>query len=74
MSKIEMPNLDKLREINQRLTLLLEDPHPGLMSWSGFLYDVLEKLAEFTPHPDFMRDLHAAEELYEDAIAKANAA
>jgi len=73
MSKIEMPNLDKLREINQRLTLLLEDPHPGLMSWSGFLYDVLEEITEFT-YPDFMRDLHAAEELYEDAIAKANAA
>jgi len=65
------PNLDELRELSKRLSVLLAEAHPGLITWQLALTGVLEKLAEVTPYPDAMRDLHAAEELYEDAIAKA---
>ncbi len=36
-----------MRELNRRLTLLLEDPHPGLMTWNMCLAEVLGKLAEY---------------------------
>jgi len=41
------PNLDELRELNRQLTMLLEDPQPGFLSWRLHLWNVLEKIAEF---------------------------
>jgi hypothetical protein len=41
------PNLDELKELNQQLTLLLEDPQPGLFTWRLHLWNVLKKIAEF---------------------------
>lgn len=41
------PNLDKLKELNRRLTALLADPQPGFMSWQGFLHEVLTEIASF---------------------------
>ena len=41
------PNLDELKELNRQLTMLLEDPQPGLFTWRLHLWDVLEKIAEF---------------------------
>lgn len=54
------PNLDTLRELNGRLTNLLDDAHPGLATWSAALLETLGAMAEFTAYPSTMRDLLAA--------------
>jgi hypothetical protein len=41
------PNLNELRELNRQLTMLLEDPQPGLFTWRLHLWDVLEKIGRF---------------------------
>lgn len=40
-----MPDLDRLRELNRRLTALLDDPQPGLFSWCQCLAEVMRDLA-----------------------------
>jgi hypothetical protein len=42
------PNLEELKELNRQLTMLLEDPQPGLVMWQMALYRVIEKIAEFS--------------------------
>jgi hypothetical protein len=37
-------NLDKLQTEAQRLVLLLEDRHPGLMTWSDFFHETLDAI------------------------------
>jgi len=41
------PNLDELKELNRQLTMLLENPQPGLLTWRLHVWDVLEKIARF---------------------------
>ena len=41
------PNLEELKELNRQLTMLLEDPQPGLFMWQIALYRVIEKIGEF---------------------------
>lgn len=41
--------LEKTKEMAQRLVDLLEDPHPGLLTWQMAVCDVLSDLAEVAP-------------------------
>jgi len=41
------PNLEELKELNRQLTVLLEDPQPGITTWQIALYRVIEKIGEF---------------------------
>jgi len=43
----DTPNLDELRDLNRRLTLLLSDPQPGLATWKLALAEVLCAIAAF---------------------------
>lgn len=36
--------LEQLKEYNRRLSALLEDPQPGLISWNMFLHDVMTQM------------------------------
>lgn len=42
-----MSNLDELRALNNRLTELLNDAQPGLITWRDALNNVLKKIGEF---------------------------
>jgi hypothetical protein len=42
-------NLDELKDLNRRLTSLLDDPQLGLFTWHQCLAEVLNKIAEFSP-------------------------
>ena len=43
----QTPNLDELKELNRQLTMLLEDPQPGITTWQLSLYRVIEEIARF---------------------------
>jgi hypothetical protein len=36
--------IDQLRECNQRLTALLADPNPGLVTWVAAVVNVINKM------------------------------
>jgi hypothetical protein len=46
----DTPGLDELRELNRRLTGLLDDPHPGLVTWMMMLSETLMKMADYAGH------------------------
>lgn len=39
------PGLARIRELNQQLSRLMEDPQPGLVTWRTLLSQTLEELA-----------------------------
>lgn len=44
--------LDRLKELNRQLQVLLADPQPGLMSWHMCLNDTMSSLiSEWTKKP-----------------------
>lgn len=45
-----MTVLDRVRELNQKLAALLEDPQVGLISWCGFYMSILDELASLRSH------------------------
>ena len=42
-----MSNIDKLKDLNRRLTAALDDPQPGLISWRGLLADICDEIAKY---------------------------
>lgn len=38
--------LERLQELNRRLAALLQDPQEGLMTWNGFLDEVMSSLVK----------------------------
>jgi hypothetical protein len=44
-----MDSLKELKEWNDKLTSLLNDPHPGLVTWKIQLADILTEIAKFAP-------------------------
>lgn len=52
MEASETPNLDGLKERVNRLHSLLEDPHPGLVSWNMMLGDTMNELVEWWTEDD----------------------
>lgn len=47
-----MTNLEELKNLNKRLTGLLEDPQPGLFTWHDALADVLLQISTFSSAPE----------------------
>lgn len=45
-----MKNIEELKELNQKLTSLLNDPQPGLITWHECVAEVLGEMAEITTH------------------------
>jgi len=45
----DTPNLDELRNLNNRLTALLNDAETGMMSWHMALAEVLIGIRKFSP-------------------------
>lgn len=41
------PGIDRLRELNERLRMLLLSPHPGLTTWRKALSETLMEMADF---------------------------
>ena len=41
-------NIDKLKEANQKLAALLNDPHEGLVTWNHFVYLRVEEIVAET--------------------------
>jgi hypothetical protein len=37
--------INQLRELNRQLKQLLDDPHPGLLTWNTCVYDVVDKMS-----------------------------
>lgn len=44
------PGIDELRELNRKLSLLLDDPQPGLFSWRIMLSETLMDMANYAGH------------------------
>lgn len=42
-----MTNIDELKEEVKGLLHLLEDPHPGLMTWQQMVHNRIKKIAVF---------------------------
>lgn len=40
--------IEEAKNITQRLTALLDDPHPGLFSWNTSYHDGLKRLCELS--------------------------
>jgi hypothetical protein len=40
-------NISKLKELNRQLTVLLDDPQPGLFMWNEAMYKTLTKISSF---------------------------
>jgi hypothetical protein len=43
----EINSLDELREEVDKLKSLLDDPHPGLMSWSCFFVERMHNITSY---------------------------
>ena len=41
-------NIKELLELSRKLTQLLEDPHPGLLSWRLFLNNLIKQIGEYS--------------------------
>jgi len=49
-SKRESLGLDQLKELNRRLSGLLDDPQPGLYTWHKMLSECLIEMALYCGH------------------------
>lgn len=45
-----MSNLNDLKQLNKRLTSLLDDPQLGCFTWHEALGNLLNEIAEFSPN------------------------
>jgi len=56
-----MTNLDELKELNQKLTSLLNDSQPGLITWREALAKTLNSISEFCPtdSPSILATAHS---------------
>lgn len=43
-----MSGIEELKELNRKLGMLLDDPHPGLMTWRSFLHEYLSEMSKFS--------------------------
>lgn len=44
-------SLEDLNRLSERLAGLLKDPHPGLVTWNGHMYEVLRDIANLVERP-----------------------
>jgi hypothetical protein len=51
------PDYAKLRRDADRLVMLLDNPHPGLSTWWGFLESVMSRLVEVAPSAVLSQEL-----------------
>jgi hypothetical protein len=42
----DTPVIDKVRELNRRLTELLADPQPGIMTWQSMVQQTIHDMHE----------------------------
>lgn len=42
-----MTNIEQLKQLNDKLTIFLSDPQPGIHSWHTAVYETLKSMAEF---------------------------
>lgn len=47
-----MTNIEQLQRLSSKLSGLMEDPQPGLMSWNEFLNETLHGIASFVVQPE----------------------
>lgn len=57
----DTPNLDQLREYAHRLVGLVDDAHPGLVTWNEALVRVLRSIAEFVDDDPYQPELIPAD-------------
>ena len=56
-----LKGIDELRELNQKLTVMLESPEPGTAGWRIFLSDLLIKMAGYAGRGDIEKILQKYE-------------
>jgi hypothetical protein len=45
-----MSGINELKQLNQRLTAMLADPHPGISTWRQVLSGLLMEMADYAGH------------------------
>lgn len=68
------PGLDRLRELNRRLTGLLADAQPGFFTWRVALSDTLTEMADYAGHgkmSEFPSLVEALKRIVREATADA---